>query len=101
MEWLSENLELITTLGSLIVAGIGWYLKNKATQWTKCKLKITEAIEKAELLKNATGEQKKEYAMALVTAVYKKIKESKISEEMEKQIQLTKNVNVNKTDKEK
>ena len=39
--------------------------------------------------------------MALVTAVYKKIKESKISEEMEKQIQLTKNVNVNKTDKEK
>ena len=100
MEWLSQNAELITTCGSLIVAAIGWYLKNRATLWTKCKLKITEAIEKAELLKNATGEQKKEYAMALVTAIYKRISEKKISEEMEKQIQLTKNVNVNKINKE-
>lgn len=100
MKWLSENLEWLTTLVSLIIAAIGWYLKNRATLWTRCKLKITEAIEKAELLKNATGEQKKEYAMALVTAVYKKIKESKISEEMEKQIQLTKNVNVKKQERE-
>lgn len=92
MEWLSENLEWLTTLISLIIAGIGWYLKNRATLWTRCKLKITEAIEKAELLKNATGEQKKAYAMALCNNL--KIATKRISDEMERQLLLTKNVNV-------
>lgn len=101
MEWLSENLELITTCGSLIVAAIGWYLKNRATLWNNAKLAVTEAIEKAELLIGAKGDQKKEYALALLTYYVKKYGIKKISDEIEKQIQLTKNVNVKKTNSDK
>lgn len=100
MEWLKENYEIITALGSLIVAGISWLIKNRATLWNNAKLKISEAIEKAELLIGAKGEQKKEYAMCLVSSFIKKFGEKKISEEMERQILLTKNVNVKKSDKE-
>ena len=100
MEWLKENYEIITALGSLIVAGISWVIKNRATLWNNAKLAVTEAIEKAELLIGAKGDQKKEYALALLTYYVKKYGIKKISDEIEKQIQLTKNVNVKKSDKE-
>ena len=80
---------------------VGWIAKHKAELWNKAKIVISEAIEKAELLNGASGEQKKEYAMCLVRSVIKQFREEKISEEMEKQILLTKNVNVSKYRKDK
>lgn len=96
INWLGNNWKTITTCISIITAIVGWMYKHRAELWNRCKVAISDAIEKAELLKGATGEQKKEYAMCLVKSVVKAFKEDKISEEMEKQILLTKNVNVSK-----
>ena len=101
MQWLTQNWKLITTSISIITAVVGWIAKHKAELWNKAKIVISEAIEKAELLNGASGEQKKEYAMCLVRSVIKQFREEKISEEMEKQILLTKNVNVSKYRKDK
>lgn len=100
INWLSNNWKTITTCISIITAIVGWVYKHRAETWNRCKITISEAIEKAELLNGANGEQKKEYAMCLVKSVVKAFKDEKISEEMEKQILLTKNVNVsrNKTE---
>ena len=92
MEWISQNAKLVATCISTIAAVIGWWSKHRATMWDKCKVKISEAIEKAEMLKGATGEQKKAYAMALCNNL--KIATKRISDEMERQLLLTKNVNV-------
>ena len=92
MKWILENWKLITTIMSIISAVIGWIAKHRAELWNKAKVTISEAIEKAELLQGATGEQKKEFAMALCGRLNFAIK--KISNEMERQLLLTKNVNV-------
>lgn len=92
MNWLTQNWKLITTSISIITAVVGWIAKHRAELWNKAKIVISEAIEKAELLQGATGEQKKAYAMALCCKL--KIATKKIDEEMERQLLLTKNVNV-------
>ena len=100
MEWLTQNWKLITTGISIITAIVGWVYKHRAELWNRCKVAISEAIEKAELLNGATGEQKKEYAMALINQFTKFFKIEKIDEELEKQLLLTKNVNVAKYKKD-
>lgn len=100
MEWLTQNWKLITTGISIITAIVGWVYKHRAELWNRCKVAISEAIEKAELLNGATGEQKKEYAMALINQFTKYFKTQKIDEELEKQLLLTKNVNVAKYKKD-
>lgn len=92
MEWLTQNWKLITTCISIITALIGWIGKHKAEIWNKAKIVISEAIEKAELLKGATSEQKKAYALAICSKL--KVATKKIDEEIERQLLLTKNVNV-------
>ena len=92
MQWLTNNWKLITTSISIITAVVGWIAKHRAELWNKAKIVISEAIEKAELLQRATGEQKKAYAMALCSKL--KVATKKIDEEMERQLLLTKNVNV-------
>lgn len=92
MNWLTQNWKLITTSISIITAVIGWIAKHRAELWNKAKLVISDAIEKAEMLNGASGEQKKAYAMALCGKL--KIATKKIDEEMERQLLLTKNVNV-------
>ena len=92
MEWLTQNWKLITTSISIITAVVGWIAKHRAELWNKAKLVISEAIEKAEMLNGASGEQKKAYAMALCSKL--KVATKKIDEEMERQLLLTKNVNV-------
>lgn len=92
MNWLTQNWKLITTSISIITAVAGWIAKHRAELWNKAKIVISEAIEKAEMLNGASGEQKKAYAMALCSKL--KVATKKIDEEMERQLLLTKNVNV-------
>lgn len=92
MNWLTNNWKLITTSISIITAVVGWIAKHRAEVWNRAKVVISNAIEKAEMLNGASGEQKKAYAMALCSKL--KVATKKIDEEMERQLLLTKNVNV-------
>lgn len=92
MNWLTQNWKLITTSISIITGAVGWIAKHRAEVWNRAKVVISNAIEKAEMLNGASGEQKKTYAMALCSKL--KVATKKIDEEMERQLLLTKNVNV-------
>ena len=92
MQWLTNNWKLITTSISIITAVVGWIAKHRAELWNGARIVISDAIERAELIQGATGEQKKAYAMALCSKL--KVATKKIDEEMERQLLLTKNVNV-------
>lgn len=94
INFISRNWKLITTSISIITAIIGWIGKHRAEVWNRAKVIISNAIEKAELLNGATGEQKKAYALAMCSKL--KIATKKIDEEIERQLLLTKNVNVAK-----
>lgn len=65
-------------------------------KWEQVRTACSDAIEKAETLKGATGEQKKEFAMALLKAITKIFSDKKLSELIDTMVTLTKNVNTKK-----
>lgn len=80
-----------------LVSGITAKVKSRINA---CKEACKKAVEKAEELKNATGEQKKAYAMAIVRQTIRYFSNGRISRYIEEFVSFSNQVNVKKNERE-